>query len=108
MHSEQSSLRRSLSQKRVRVPSAAPKVGPAQLLTSGRSPDGRNSVLLKSTPEEFAARTAATGGVGGNAAAATRDKGERIFKSVVENSVAFVESLRATHVPPLRNLTTPV
>ena len=95
--------------KAVRVPSAtAPEFGPAHLLMHLTGPYGRNSVLLKSTPEEFAARTAATGGVGGNAAAATRDKGERIFKSVVENSVAFVESLRATHVPPLRNLTTPV
>ena len=62
-------------------------------------PYGRNSVLLKATPEEFAARTAATGGVGGNAAAATREKGERIFKSVVENSVAFVERLAPPTCP---------
>ncbi|MFM9848571.1 MAG: creatininase family protein [Hyphomicrobiaceae bacterium] len=96
-------------QKAVSIPpTVGTDSGPAQLLTHLAGPYGRNSVLLKLTPEEFADRTAATGGVGGNAAAATREKGERIFKAVVENSVSFVESLRAIHVPPLRNLTTPV
>jgi creatinine amidohydrolase len=96
-------------QKAVRIPpTAGTDTGPAHLLTHLAGPYGRNSVLLKLTPEEFADRTAATGGVGGNAAAATREKGERIFKAVVENAVSFVESLRAIPVPPLRNLTTPV
>ena len=80
---------------------------PATLLTHIAGPYGRNSVLFKPTPAEFAERTAAMGGVAGNAAAATADKGRRIFEAVVAGSVAFIESIRHTPVT-VRDVVVPV
>ena len=68
---------------------------------------GRNLAQLKPTPAEFAQATAASDGVVGNAAAATREKGERIFEAIVRNAVAFVESVR-TETVTIRNAEIPI
>jgi creatinine amidohydrolase len=70
-------------------------------------PYGHNSVLFKSSPEEFAERTAPTLGVTGDATRATPEKGARIFEAVVANSCAFIESIRNRPVT-VRDLVIPI
>ncbi len=81
--------------------------GPAHAFITLTGPWNRNLVQLKPTPEQFAERTAASGGVVGNAALATGEKGERIFEAIVENAVAFIESIRDEPVT-LRNVEIPI
>ena len=80
---------------------------PAPAFINLDGPYDRNLVQLKPTPDQFAANTAASDGVVGNAAAATREKGERIFEAIVENSVAFIESIRSEAVT-VRNVDIPI
>jgi creatinine amidohydrolase len=56
-----------------------------------------DSVLLPSTAEEFGKKTAPTG-VSGDPTLATREKGEKYHRAVVENLVALIEEARATKV----------
>lgn len=81
--------------------------GPVQHVTHLAGPYGRNSVLFKASPEDFAKRTAETYGVGGDATRATREKGERIFEAVVANACAFVDSIRDRSVT-LHDVVTPI
>jgi creatinine amidohydrolase len=70
-------------------------------------PYGRNSVLRKSSSEEFAKRTAGSSGVVGDATRATAEKGARIFEVVVANSCAFIESIRCNTVT-VHDVVTPI
>ena len=81
--------------------------GPTHHVTHLAGPYGRNSVLFKESPEAFAARTAETFGVGGDATRATAEKGERIFEVVVSNACDFIESIRDREVT-LRDIVTPI
>ena len=83
------------------------KAGPATSLMHLSGPYGRNSVLLKSSSEEFARGTSQSFGVVGDATRATAEKGARIFEAIVVNSCAFVETMRRTTVI-VRDLTTPI
>lgn len=56
-----------------------------------------DSVFLSSTAEEFKKKTAPTG-VSGDPTPATKEKGERYHRAVVENLVALIEEARATEV----------
>lgn len=56
-----------------------------------------DSVFLFSTAEEFNRKAAPTG-VSGDPTLATREKGERYHRAVVENLVALIEEARATKV----------
>lgn len=81
--------------------------GPARTFINLSGPYGRNLVQLKPTPAEFAEHTAASDGVVGNAAAATREKGERVFEAIVKNAVAFIECIRDETVT-IRNVEIPI
>jgi len=89
---------------RVESSSAA---APSHALMHLSGPYGRNSVLLKLSPEEFTRRTAKSMGVVGDATRATPEKGARIFEAVVANSCAFVESIRRNTVT-VHDLITPI
>jgi creatinine amidohydrolase len=81
--------------------------GPDTAMMHLSGPYGRNSVLLKSSAEEFAQRTVDSAGVRGDATRATAEKGARIFEAVVANSCAFIESIRSKTVT-VRDVTTPI
>lgn len=81
--------------------------GPAPGLMHLAGPYGRNSVLHKPTPEGFAARTADSYGVAGDATRATAEKGARIFEAIVANSCAFIESIRDRDVV-VKDVETPI
>ena len=81
--------------------------GPASSLMHLSGPYGRNSVLLKSSAEEFARGTSMSAGVVGDATRATAEKGALIFEAVVTNSCAFIESIRHKTVS-VRDVMTPI
>lgn len=60
-------------------------------------PYDANMVLVHPTLEEYAAKTAPTG-IGGDPRAATREKGQRIFESVVGNFAAYIEDVKKLEV----------
>lgn len=70
-------------------------------------PYGHNSILFKSSHQEFAERTAKSYGVTGDATRATAEKGAHIFEAVVANSCAFIESIRRTPVV-VRDISIPI
>ena len=80
---------------------------PARAFINLVGPHDRNLVQLKPTPEQFAESTRGSSGVVGDAAAATRDKGERIFEAIVDNAVAFIETIRDERVT-VRNVEIPI
>lgn len=57
-----------------------------------------NLVWAGTTPAEYAARTAATGGAGGDSTKASAEKGRRIFEAQVSNICAVIEHLRTLPV----------
>ena len=94
--------------KAVAGPAQVPNAeAPATSLMHLSGPFGRNSVLLKSSPEEFARSTAGSVGVAGDATRATPEKGARIFEAVVANSCTFIQSIRRKTVS-VHDLITPI